>query len=490
MTLLSRKGIYNWLVLMAFFLLSGCAAKAGGGNADIGEAVDQKLLSIVSNPKVQISSNPLDYINASNKEYNDIVAMDKQAFTYLLNKFDKGDENGLEEWIMAKACCDILGEKNTVEGWSTGREWYEKYTWRQTSAGDLNKIFDSYSDKLDGAYAEGYGSSLVRLYTAVDKKLFVKSLSCYPKEKIDGIINLFMGELFIEGKKGLVEDFNKIKTEDNLTNNELYVVDKILSIFKEHEAREIEAIKSVSVKIDQITKGYREEKILSVKRFNGQYLLIESQKETYANKFDLYNLGTGQKDSLPTGIDYVTLQKVVSENELIFLASGRDSESNYVEFPYILRCVRDKDNNFKSTKEIAYFSLNESTIFGSKENEILSEISADKNCIRAVFIPKPGKEDEFYADYVIIPTTQTKYIPDKRQMICEFKNSQIDVKFINSAVISAGDNDYVDSLAVEQNGKNCRIVLTLNKNAKEYTCKLWTTDGDGLGMPGVDIIFR
>ncbi len=355
---------------------------------------------------------------------------------------------------------------------------------------DINKLFDAYNNKLDGAYAEGYGSSLVKLYSAGDIKTFVKTLSNYPKDKIDGITGLFVGELFIEGKQAVIQDFEKMKTDKSLTSSEVYVINKILSSSEKLKAENLEALKSTLKEIDEIKKNYRDEKILRVERFNGQYVLIESQKETFANKFDLYNLGTHKKDTLPTGIAYITLHKIVSENELVFLASGRDRESSYINFPYIIRCIRSKDGQFKAVEETAYFKVDESAIFGSKEDEILSSVSVDKNSIRAVFSPEKGKELQFYADYVIVPVAQTKYVPDEKQLIFEFKKSRIGDKFVKNPTVPAENNAYISLLKIEQNGENCRIILDLKNNAKEYTCKLGTTQPDGLGLPCVDIMLR
>lgn len=504
MIALFKKRSYMWSALaIAVFILAGCAVLTSARNSsmekttDPEKTIDQKLDIIVSRPEVQMLSNPYEYIKASQKTYDEIVNMGQPALAYLLKKFENGSENGLKEWIMANACGDILGDKNPVKTWSSGREWYLGYTGKQledvnyySGINDINKLFDAYSSKLDGAYAEGYGSSLVRLYNSGDTRTFVKKLSNYPKDKIDGISSLFAGELFIEGKQNIIKGFEKIKTEKSLTDNEKYVVDKILSNSKKLETERQDAVNSVSKKIEEIKKGYKDEKILSTQRFNGQYVLIESQKETFANKFDLYNLGTNQKDTLPTGIAYVTLQKIVSQNEFLFLANGRNSESNYADFPYIIRCVRGQEGKFKAVNENAYFKVNESTTFGSKEDEVLSNVFVNDNSIRAEFSPEQGKELAFYADYAIVPTAQTKYNRDKNQLIFEFKNSHIKDKFIENSRISIGNNSYINSLQIGQNSGSCIITLGLKDNVKEYTCKLKTTQPDGLGLPYVDIMLR
>ena len=39
---------------------------------------------------------------------------------------------------------------------------------------ELTEIFDNYNDRYDGAYAEGYGYQLGKLYNTSDKKLFIE----------------------------------------------------------------------------------------------------------------------------------------------------------------------------------------------------------------------------------------------------------------------------------------------------------------------------
>jgi hypothetical protein len=43
----------------------------------------------------------------------------------MLNKFANSDKNGLEEYIMAIACSEILNENPANKKWASGREWYD-----------------------------------------------------------------------------------------------------------------------------------------------------------------------------------------------------------------------------------------------------------------------------------------------------------------------------------------------------------------------------
>jgi hypothetical protein len=113
------------LAVLFVFSLTGCTDKT------FEQTIDGKL-SNITNPKdhkVSISSNPYDYIKGvdSNKDYQYIVLQGEKSLDYMLNKFANSDQNGLEEYIMAIACSEILKENPTAKKWATGREWYDNY---------------------------------------------------------------------------------------------------------------------------------------------------------------------------------------------------------------------------------------------------------------------------------------------------------------------------------------------------------------------------
>lgn len=91
-------------------------------------------LKIISSSPVH-SSNPHDYIREHKKEYDEIIQMGEPVVDFFIEEFKNGNSNGLDEWITAWICNEILGEKNPVKiwaedhenGWDSGRDWYEKY---------------------------------------------------------------------------------------------------------------------------------------------------------------------------------------------------------------------------------------------------------------------------------------------------------------------------------------------------------------------------
>lgn len=90
------------------------------------EASINKRLAIILSQK-GLSSNPTDYISAHYDVYQSIVKEGKPGFDLLIKKIRDSKEDGLETWIIAKLCTDILKEKNPISEWSSGKDWYRKY---------------------------------------------------------------------------------------------------------------------------------------------------------------------------------------------------------------------------------------------------------------------------------------------------------------------------------------------------------------------------
>ena len=118
-----RKILFIWLVI----ILTACSS-VSEKEMDTIQQIERDLSSIVNSNNVKVSSNPNDYITAHSEEFNNIVSSQQIGLNHFLDKFEENDENGLNEYIMAAACVEILGDKNPIKEWSTGREWYEKYT--------------------------------------------------------------------------------------------------------------------------------------------------------------------------------------------------------------------------------------------------------------------------------------------------------------------------------------------------------------------------
>jgi hypothetical protein len=101
-------------------------------NTNLEQTIEEKLNNITKpkDSKVLSSSNPYDYIKNPDtvEDYKYIVAQGEKSLNVMLNKFAGSKEDGLQEYIMAIACFEILKENNDSKKWVSGREWYDNYT--------------------------------------------------------------------------------------------------------------------------------------------------------------------------------------------------------------------------------------------------------------------------------------------------------------------------------------------------------------------------
>lgn len=93
--------------------------------------VEGNLDIIMSSPKT--SSNPQDYINAHQKEYENFFKYGgEDALQYMLTQFEAGNAEGLRGQIMMRLCKELLGARNNVTDESLSpQEWYDALDIRQ-----------------------------------------------------------------------------------------------------------------------------------------------------------------------------------------------------------------------------------------------------------------------------------------------------------------------------------------------------------------------
>ncbi|OAB47176.1 hypothetical protein [Paenibacillus antarcticus] len=113
--------------ILFIFLLSSVVLVACQSSGNVGPEIEGNLDKIINNKGISHSSNPLDYIKQNQNEYDNIVSKDEKGLEYLIEGLKGSEENGLKEWIMAKASIDILKTNNPIKEWSTGKEWINKY---------------------------------------------------------------------------------------------------------------------------------------------------------------------------------------------------------------------------------------------------------------------------------------------------------------------------------------------------------------------------
>jgi uncharacterized protein with ATP-grasp and redox domains len=115
------------MILVALFVCSIILSACANDTTHVSKEIEANLQTILTANSFGVSSNPNDYIRNNQTSYDAIISKGQPAFEYLTNVLKKSDQNGLNEWIMAKACSDILKDKDPVKEWATGKEWLQKY---------------------------------------------------------------------------------------------------------------------------------------------------------------------------------------------------------------------------------------------------------------------------------------------------------------------------------------------------------------------------
>jgi hypothetical protein len=115
-------GVTIRLLLVSFtILLTSCSDNTNSSD------IEDNLKKVITDKQSMLSSNPNDYIENQSSAYKEILIKGDIGLTYLIKGLEASDQDGLKEWIMAKACEDILGDHSPVDEWATGKEWVEKY---------------------------------------------------------------------------------------------------------------------------------------------------------------------------------------------------------------------------------------------------------------------------------------------------------------------------------------------------------------------------
>lgn len=228
--------------------------------------------------------------------------------------------------------------------------------------------------------------------------------------------------------------------------------------------------------LDDIKKRYGSDEIKNIININTEYVLVESRKETFANRFVLYNLKTGAFDELPTRPEYVTLEKIENENYFIFLSSGKNSESPFGTFPYLVKCFRikngiTKNDSFIAVHEDRYFGIDEPVQSGNKDESLMSDLNITFDGLEVLFKPITGKEGDFYAGITDIPTTKTSYEKNKNQLTFEIEANQLSEKLKNLNEVNTDNNQFISSYEITQEDNKIQLAVNLRDSAKRYLIK-------------------
>ena len=93
--------------------------------------LEENLAIIMSSPLE--SSNPQHYIEAHEKEYEEILkySMSEETLTYMLTEFEEGHAEGLRGQLLMRLCKEILGDRDNVSEELSPKEWFSKLKVRE-----------------------------------------------------------------------------------------------------------------------------------------------------------------------------------------------------------------------------------------------------------------------------------------------------------------------------------------------------------------------
>lgn len=99
---------------------------------ELSSKINENLEMIMSSPRT--SSNPQNYINAHQAEYESILKSGEEALNYLLLQFETGDNDNLRGQIMMGLCKEILGDRNNISDESLSPQaWFNSLSIRKES---------------------------------------------------------------------------------------------------------------------------------------------------------------------------------------------------------------------------------------------------------------------------------------------------------------------------------------------------------------------
>jgi len=231
---------------------------------------------------------------------------------------------------------------------------------------------------------------------------------------------------------------------------------------------------SKKITLDDIKKEFTEEErkissgfeILNTTTFRGSdgfYALIEHRYSDDADSFfRLYSMDTGEYWDLPT-FGIIEIDEIISENEIVFVnKTGKWSESPKIDFPYIIRCVRDsKENEFERIIEDLYLDIETPFKFGASESDI-SDIKVYPDSIVIFFYVK------LLAATATIPPADISYDKEKEQMIIVF--DRCNAVFDLNSLSGIETNPFVRWIDVQNADNKCILKIGL-KSVKKYHMK-------------------
>lgn len=241
--------------------------------------------------------------------------------------------------------------------------------------------------------------------------------------------------------------------------------------------------------LDMIKEKYRIENLGEIiKTYDyGNYMLVEYLNGAHQQRFDLYNLKTGDRDKMPLDSE-ADVWNFVSGDRIEFKARGINQLNDRKTFPYYIVCTRveeviESENDFHYEKIELYKGINEGEEISGNRNGMLCDLKVTLTGLEMEFTHKSGNVIDLYIDDVATQAMKTSYDSANKQFLMELLGVSVSPELLKRQI--DGKNRYIDSIEIREKEENSLVIVNLKDAANSYTVE---TDQDE--FPWIRIKFK
>lgn len=241
--------------------------------------------------------------------------------------------------------------------------------------------------------------------------------------------------------------------------------------------------------LDMIKEKYKTENLGEIiKTYDyGTYMLVEYLNGAHQQRFDLYNLKTGDRDKMPLDSE-ADVWNFVSGDRIEFKARGINQLNDRKSFPYYIVCTRvgeviESENDFHYEKIELYKGINEGEEISGNRNGMLCDLKVTLTGLEMEFTHKSGNVEKLYIDDVATQAMKTSYDSANKQFLMELLGVSVSPELLKRQI--NGKNRYIDSIEIREKEENSLVIVNIKDAVNSYTVE---TDQDE--FPWIRIKFK
>ncbi|MCH4890164.1 hypothetical protein EZV73_21465 [Acidaminobacter sp. JC074] len=201
--------------------------------------------------------------------------------------------------------------------------------------------------------------------------------------------------------------------------------------------------------------------------------MIRTQKETFADRYFLYNEIRDLLIDMSLGGEIVSSYEILDEDTVKFIMAGKHHESDFQGIPYVLECRRgiiEGKETFFSERKDYLIPLSESIEFGNKDNHQLRDIIVTLEGLQVLFGPKDENDPMYFAAYTNVPVTQTSFDESTLELKFEFKSTSVDPDF---DMKSMEGNHFITSMSLDESEDSLILTIKLLRTSGQELPKYY-----------------